>query len=133
MGWTPETVLHYCQQEFACQRDQVVRAMEASTTASEKAERNLQIRLEGMNEWRATVTDLIQNKVDRREWTLAEQGLARDVEQLRLRLEQHVSSSLGNTAAWGRVLAISGTVAAVSGAISGALVAILHYLNSAGR
>ena len=130
MSWTPETLKDYVDREFHCQRDMVAHALDTSKTATAKAEHELTLWKASQNEWRKTVTDLVAMTMTRKEWDDAHKRLLADTETLRRQFESHLADYMGNRAAWTRMMTLAGVVAAVFGTLSGAMVAILHYLNA---
>ena len=129
MSWTPETLKDYVDREFHCQRDMVAHALDTSRTAAAKAEHELTLWKASQNEWRTTVTDLVAMMMTRKEWDDAHKRIVQDVEMLHRKLESHLADYMGNRAAWTRMMTVAGVVAAVFGTLSGAMVAILHYMS----
>jgi hypothetical protein len=104
--------------------------LEASKRTEEKADRQMDTWKANQNEWQRTFRDKDSLSMSRREWDEAHKRLVSDTETLRRQFESHLADYMGNRAAWTRMMTLAGVVAAVFGTLSGAMVAILHYMNA---
>lgn len=122
-GWTVDTLHRYIreliderdtryEQRFTAQEKAVKDALTAADRAVTKAELATEKRLEGVNEFRATLTDYTTNLMPRGEVTALLAGFDEKLTALQSRIDRSEGKGKGIDQAWGYLVGLVGVVAA---------------------